>query len=407
MHNKSFINGADYFQLYLDRENKKQGAATNAVRLLLIFEGKVDLNALKEKLENADILSEINGLDLKSSAFKNYFFWQKGASKKTPVSIQQWNERPEALQPFEDLEQNEWLRINLLNGQKKDAVLFHMHHIIADNKGFQQLIQKLNENPGASIEVAQQIKKCGTVATFFKHTWQMLKPKKGRMLTFANKQAKHSGIKFHLLSKNINEVSTLKNAMAGVVIPGASTVFLSHISAVIEKWCKPVQKGDYFWVPVPVDRRKKGQKDFSLGNQLSFLFYKIECGQSDAQRMESLQTQIIEQAKKRAVKNYEQLSNTMTKFPYPLYKAMLELPDRGKFCSFTYSDLGHNFKNMTRFMGENLSDVINFPSVPLAPGIVFVTMHYRNNFHLVMGTDENIISDSDAKLILREISKKI
>lgn len=409
MQSKNYINGADYFQLYLDRENKKSGIEANTVRLLLVFEEKVDLNQLKSKLEKSGILSEINGLQLKSSSFNNYFYWNNAVRKQVSIKIKSWTEEPGKLQPFAQLPEGEWLNIELLNGENTDAVLFHMHHLIADNKGFQQLIQTLNENPNASIQSNPSMNKCKTAFTFFKHTWGMLKPKKGHMLTFSDRKKSNDkvGMKFHLLSKHENEITALKRVKEGMVFPGASTVILNQIISALEKCNYAGHKNDFYWVPMPVDRRKKGGGAFSLGNQLSFLFYKIDSGQSDTSRLKSMQDQLIDQAKNKSVVKYEQLTNTMTKFPYPLYKAMLELPDRGKFCSFTYSDLGQNFSNIEQFMGHKLSNVLNFPSIPLVPGIVFVTMQYRDKFHLVLGVMESVVSDDDAKCILNEISSRL
>lgn len=403
---KSYINGADYFQLYLDRENKKQSADASTVRLLFVFESKVDLNLLKQQLANAEILSEINGLKLKSEPLNNYYYWDKSARKSSNISIKSWSGNIADLQPFEHLDTGEYLRINLLKGIKRDAILFHLHHIISDNKGFQDLISLLNTQKNISISDSPKLGKCASAISFFEKTWKVLKPKKGTMLSFATKE-KHRAFKFHILSKNIEDIDAINQVLAGRVLPGSSTVLLNHIAAIMEKYKVSEKKNAYFWVPVPADRRKKKvEKSFSLGNQLSILFYKIETGLSDAKRIESLQNQMIEQVKNKRVVDYELLNNTMTKFPYPLYKAMLELPDRAKFCSFTYSDLGHTFKEMDSFLGHKIVDVINFPSVPLKPGIVFVTMRYAQKFHLVLGVDDNIIQEQEAAKILEELENR-
>ena len=87
MQGKSYINGADYFQLYLDKENKKRGAAANAVRLLITFEGKHELQKLKEQLESSKTLSQINGLELESEKFGNHYYWRKGQERNVSIKI--------------------------------------------------------------------------------------------------------------------------------------------------------------------------------------------------------------------------------------------------------------------------------------------------------------------------------
>lgn len=404
---KSYINGADYFQLYLDKENKRRGAAENAVRLLLILEKNTDLNALKVKFEQADILSQINGLKLKSSKLNNHYYWQEGPPVKTNVTITKWSDKLDSIFPFNSLEEGNWLKIDLLEGVNKNAILFHVHHLITDNKGLQDLIGQLNTDPDVKVGSVPEMQKCGTAKSFFQKTWKMLQPKSGKMLQFSAKNKKYSKIKYYTLSKNIREIHAINQVLSGVVLPGSSTVFLNHIASELKTWAGINDAGYYFWVPVPANRRKRNiDNAFHLGNQLSILFYKIDLSLNDKERLTELQTQIINQVRNRTVVDYEQLTNTMTKFPYPLYKAMLELPDRGNFCSFTYSDLGHTFKNQNEIFGQKILDAINFPSVPLAPGIVFVTMAFEDKFHLVLGVDDNILPEQTAKQILDNLQKR-
>lgn len=408
MKKRTFINGADYFQLYLDKENKKLGAAQNVMRLLLIFEKPVDLEKIKDHLAASSILDQINSLQLRSKVLKNHFYWSEGDRISTKIEKKQWDGRWTSLQPFENLPENHWLKIDLLENGQQSGILFHLHHLLSDNKGFQQLIHQLNDAPQQLIEDSEEMKKCGTAARFFKETGAVLRPKNGKMCSFAEKKKGSFQGNFYIKNLDISQVPVLNASSKGAVFPGRSAVLLNAVASAMEKWDRKCQhKNPFYWVPVPVDRRKIGKRPFSLGNHLSLLFYRINKGMTDEQRLKSLQQQMLEQIKSSSADRYEQLTNTMTKFTYPLYKAMLELPDSGKFCTFTYSDLGATFKNMDQFMGNPLSDVLHFPSIPMAPGIVFATMGFKEKFHLLLGVDQQIMKKDEAESVLNDIEKQL
>jgi hypothetical protein len=115
------------------------------------------------------------------------------------------------------------------------------------------------------------------------------------------------------------------------------------------------------------------------------LFYKIPSGGiSDLTSLiKELKVQMKDQMRKDMPNAFIDFVEGYKFMPMPFYYPMLNLPSWGKLSSFSFSVLGDTFGDLNTFAGLPVTDIKNYPSNSVSPGITFLFYEYKNQLRVM------------------------
>lgn len=158
-------------------------------------------------------------------------------------------------------------------------------------------------------------------------------------------------------------------------------------------------------VPIPLDRRKRGVQAPVLGNQVTFLFYRIP--QAALESIGSCVTTLIAQMKDLMrsdnPRHYLIMMDFLRRVPGWLYRMQLTSPTNGQMASFHYSDTGDSLDLYDQLFACTVTNAIHYPPSMYPPGITFVFSRYRGAVQLTLGYMESILTDAELEQLLSEL----
>jgi hypothetical protein len=165
------------------------------------------------------------------------------------------------------------------------------------------------------------------------------------------------------------------------------------------------QKHVNFWVPVPHDRRKKGANSPILGNNLSFLFYRIynESMVDLKSSVKSLNEQMINQLKLDIPNSYESLMYYLKIIPSNIYYYLIKGPKGKSLSSFLFTVAADHPESLTDLFGFKITNAISLPPNTFPPGITFAINTFEKKQQLAILYYDNVINSKEIKVLINEI----
>jgi hypothetical protein len=401
------LTGADHFHLLIDRQMRQKGLPGNISRIHLHLAASADLVALREGLETDPTLKRVAHLRL-------HHHWP---------SLPKWTETNEpshavfhhgnlSQEMFRDKVLNSSLaatsvpvRIDLCmwNDGSKHLVL-SMHHALFDHRGMTMFLHAIATGQFDGPFFIQMQKKSwkSDASDALQGMFTALGSAGWLLATLASAGLRpQRKAELHELSLSIAETTVVDaNALELGAGPGRSAFYLgAALVALREILDVRGQRPPYFWFPVPHDMRRKGGAGHLVGNDLSFLFFKVrrEDLVSVRQASAAVQSQLTQHVRKGALRHQAALQRVFRRIPFWLMNAMVGLTTGGRVSSLAFSDLGEEKNPIKSFLGEEVLRVDHIPPVPFPPGLSVVFKREAGKLRLILAHLPEVIPHEECQ----------
>jgi NRPS condensation-like uncharacterized protein len=412
------LNGSDFFQIFLDKHHRKFSSVGNVSRFSILLEGSPDIARLKNRIGSDPLLQWMSKLRLRRNLLFQLPTWKLITSGKSLELNIHSIEKEEGVPDFifkKDINPYKScpLEIDLIQYPDGTAILFFSWtHILMDSHGLELLVKYLAEEKGAyplqvmanqseELSIVEQLNKAKEVKSF------LLDGKQTHLETLQEGAVKGAGNSFHVLKFDESETEQIAAYSKALKIRlGQSPLFLAASMRCFEEMIgKKGNKTKSLWVPIPQDQRRKGANGPLIGNQVSYLFYRLFPEQltSLESTVAEIQKQMMDQMRSSVPKNYNIMMNLARRMPMPIYSQMAKAPTKGKLSSFFFSDTGASLDGMEDFQGKKLLDAIHYPPNPAVPGFTIVFSIFQKKLQVIISyakdcMDEKMLAAFEAAL---------
>jgi hypothetical protein len=139
-----------------------------------------------------------------------------------------------------------------------------------------------------------------------------------------------------------------------------------------------------------------------LGNQVSFLFYRIP--NAVLNDISACTSELIEQMKSlmrsENPSHYTIMLDFLRRMPGFMYRRMLQAPTKGLMASFFYSDTGDSLQDFDELFGQPVRGAIHYPPNMYPPGLTFIFSRFQGALQLTLGYMEPDVSTAEVDLLL-------
>ncbi|MCB0662778.1 MAG: hypothetical protein KDC24_08560 [Saprospiraceae bacterium] len=281
-------------------------------------------------------------------------------------------------------------RIDIFKKGNSTLLWFSFHHIFFDHIGIRTFIKalegddsvQLTEPNRKPLSLGHNIRSYFKAANFafLDGNFKMTRHEKGLPV------AKEKSLSIH--RKTFSKAE--KEAILGnckMITPGNSlnSFLLACVSKALHDEVFSKQKDHRFlWVPSLVNVRKKGGVQYMLRNYLSFLFFKLRPHvlQDLKATSKAVFTQMRDQIGKDLPRAFNDFAQTYLFMPREIYYWMWQMPSMGRMSAFSFSYLGKSFEGFDTFLGHQVTDIRNYPSNAIRPGISVIFYEFREELRM-------------------------
>jgi len=413
------ITGADNFQLLLDRHMRKQGQQGNVVRLELRLAPSADLEQLRGHVQRNGIFMLVRRIRLaRPIARAPYWYQDKGADLPGGVEVRTAMDRAdfEAVVLNRDLSLATgaaFIDLVAFNDGSKSLVI-SAHHALFDQRGMMNLARVLDpEGPGMGGEALFPEPSPEPWPKRLKHAVQVMFYMLGSPFWYLARlwvkgRPPQSGTRTRVLRFSASDTQIVdQQAWAQGARLGRSHYHLAATTMALRTvFMQRRERHPYFWVSMPLSRRPRGVRGHLLSNQLSFVFVRLhdQALGSVATSVASINEQIKEQIAAGLPAKYVSLLEVLRHIPLWWFGAMVNLPMRGAYASFAFSDIGEDHDELRTFAGVDVLEVLNYPPAPCPPGLTITFMRHAGELKVVLASVEEAISAQEMDLFERQLN---
>lgn len=413
------LNGADFFLLQLDRIMWKLSGQRNICMFAVSLEKDIELETLAEYLSENEAYQWICRLRLKHG-------W--------PFTLAKWCYKPEQELPGVDLyqqEQSTGLPEGVLempfNVTKQSAfkvslvqiagagsqLIFTWHHALMDAHGGEIFVRQLGGDGviaatdwlASQDEIKKSLRVRADIALQMKEF--LCDVSRLPFISFSSKKKLKKTVHYQVLKFTQQESQLIteqaREQGAGFLV---SAFYLAATACAVAKVQSHRSSLDSdMLVPIPLDRRKRGVQAPVLGNQVTFLFYRIP--QRALSNVSTCMAALIEQMKHLMRTdnpgNYLIMMDFLRRVPGWLYRMQLTSPTNGQMASFHYSDTGDSLDLYQQLFGSAVTNAVHYPPSMHPPGITFVFSRYQGALQLTLGYMDSVLTPAEVELLLSEV----
>ncbi len=409
------LNGSDYFQLFLDRHHRATGPMGNVSRFAIYLDKLPDPSALESRINGDPLLCWLHNLRLKTGLPFQLPRWQQKQGppvaiplrlyltdllpRELPATVWSADFRAKSEAPFRfDL-------VKYSSGQA--ALVFSWNHILLDARGAELLVRQLGvpasdaaevqyfAPPEPPLPVMESLQHARKVKDFLLDGTRI----KPALLT-GRPTREHN--RFHIIDFTEAESRQVEaNCQKHLARFGKSPVLLAATlrayQHILDEQASAEQQ---FWVPIPQDQRRKGVAGPVIGNQVSYLFYRLRSPHlADLQTaVDEISAQMVSQMRAGIPKSYHIMMELVRRMPMALYSHLTKSPTKGMLASLFFSDTGHSLDDFTDFAGCTVTDAIHYPPSAGIPGFTTIFMSVQNRLRAVIGyTADSAGADKPAR----------
>jgi hypothetical protein len=420
---RTFLKGVDYFQLLIDHHARRKGGPGHQAHLTVYLQGAPDEQTVVSWLEKNETASQIARARVSKSGGLGYpsVYFIK-SSEAFPVQFVHADESrlPEiissvSIDPF----QNAPAQLTVIYfPDHTTCLLFSFSHILFDFAGVQSFIRSLagmGESPLFPEKVTTE-KFAVRFKRFFRAVFFAFREGTRSMTIPERKlpQNKNLRIGYHEYEFSADETIRIYETMGrsgyglNRSIPEIATVCTSLHQHIFSKQ----KHHEFIWLPVPVNNRRKGTADAVFFNGLTFLFYKITESElnnaSSSQDVAVLLTrQMKDQVNQQLPAAFTDFTNGYWYMPMPFYYPMMQLPSWGKLSTFSFSTLGKTFEGVDDMLGCKITNMVNYPSNTITPGITFLFYEYQNKLRIMSSWVKEQYSEEEQKAVMKSVVDRL
>lgn len=413
------LNGADYFLLQLDKLMWKSSGKRNVCTFAVTLPDRLTLSDLSQHLSNKPAYQWLCRLRLTTGLPFSLAKWTYVAKAELPFiserSLPNTYSLPDAvLSTALDIKKQSPFKVDLLQLANAGSILvFTWHHALMDARGGEMFIrylgsaQTLKQPDWLSDESIQlPLKERANIAAEMKQF--LYDSAKLPLLSLYSKAAVRPRACYRVISftpqqnQIINERA--RQFDAGFLVSAFYLAATTHAVAHVHKQ-RGYDNGDVL-VPVPLDRRKRGVDGAIIGNQVSFLFYRIPnevlADISACTRELILQMKILMRAE--SPEHYTVMLDFLRRMQGYFYRLMLQAPTKGLMASFFYSDTGGSLQSFDVLFGQKVSAAVHYPPNMYPPGMTFVFSRFQGALQVTLAYMDSVINADEVELLLSQLS---
>ncbi len=226
--------------------------------------------------------------------------------------------------------------------------------------------------------------------------------------SLANTRTLNSKVRYRVLSFSQQQSKAIESRAsqqgAGFLVSAFYLAVISCAIANVQKKRAPMEED--ILMPIPLDRRKRGVNSPIMGNQVTFLFYRIP--HKALTNIKTCVAELIEQMKclmrSENPGHYLVMMDFLRRVPGWLYRMQLISPTKGKMASFYYSDTGDSLDLYDELLGSKVTSAIHYPPNMYPPGITFVLSRNQGALQLTFAYMQAVINESEVEYLLQQIN---
>ena len=411
-----YFNGSDYFQILLDRHIKKNKGDGNLGCLIFELEkSNTDLKSyLKKKIETP-FVKWLGSIYLKNNSFFKAPVWKtRSASMEFVFHHSKQDSRITNfdLLHFPSFNPNEGglIKITLVESPKRNQLIFYWHHALFDARGAEYVVRYLIGDVTA-VDVQSYVpvfekRPIKELLDDAKNVKSFLMRNRGVEVSTCDpeNESGEASIAYKVISFSKEETSQIKKKAQNYTRIAISPFYLGVTSFVYQEIIKrKKQKLVSFQIPVPQDKRKRGVFQPGIGNQVSYLFFRLypKHFSTFKETVSEINAQLKDQIKERIPQKYEGLMSLFLRLPIQVYEFIVKGPTKGKLASFYFSDTGQSLK----LDGESPFTVLDATHLPPAnklPGFTIVFMEFEEKLKVIVAYATNRMNKEDLLYFERE-----
>lgn len=417
--NSMTLNGADFFLLQLDHIMWKLSGQRNICTFVVTLEERLEYEDLEKYLAVNTAYQWICRLRLQKGWPFALAKWGYNADLALPeieqYQLDQLGALPAGLleQPFNIVKQSAF-KISLVQlAGAGSQLVFTWHHALMDAHGGEIFVRHLggaeaipaadwvaNEQGSvlplrARADIALQMKE------FLCHVSRL------PFISFARKKKLKKNVHYQVLTFSAQQSKLITERArqhgAGFLVSAFYLAATAYAVAKVQSKRAPLESD--MLVPIPLDRRKRGVQAPVLGNQVTFLFYRIP--QAALESIGACVTELIAQMKDLMRSDnpghYLIMMDFLRRVPGWLYRMQLTSPTNGQMASFHYSDTGESLDLYKQLFGCAVVNAIHYPPSMYPPGITFVFSRYQGALQLTLGYMESVLTEAELEQLLSEL----
>ena len=165
-----------------------------------------------------------------------------------------------------------------------------------------------------------------------------------------------------------------------------------------------------FFVPVPIDMRKKGEESRHLFcNHLSFLFFYFEVTPETTQKelICEIRSQMFTQIAEEFPEDMIKAAYPGRIFPLWFLKRVMRFPFKGKMSSFVFANVGAASFTGRDIAGTPVSSMYHMPRIPTPPGTGVFFSRYNDRLHLTISSDQYALDKGFGDALKQRIVAKL
>ncbi|POZ50050.1 hypothetical protein [Methylovulum psychrotolerans] len=412
------LNGADYFCLQLDRLMWQTSGKRNVCVLVVTLAERLALADLQQQLDQRPAYQWLCRLRLREGL---------------PFSLAQWVYEPKAAMPVVseyplaasgklpdgllsgglDIKKQAPFKIDLLqSGDAGSVLVFTWHHVLMDAHGGELFIRYLGMPPAvrqaswvAPEEPKLPLKVRGKIASDMKQF--LYDTSSLPLLSLYKSNLDKPQACYRVLSFTPQQTLMVngeaKRLDAGFLPSAFYLAATTYAVAQVQKKRGEID-GDAL-VPVPVDRRKRGAPGAILGNQVSFLFYRLpKAILEDVPAMTGeLMTQMKALMRAESPAHYTVMMDFLRRLPGFIYRRVLKAPTQGLMASFFYSDTGDSLQDFTGLFGQPVKGAVHYPPNMYPPGLTFIFSRYQGALQITLSYMHADLTEFEAQQLLATV----
>jgi hypothetical protein len=412
------LNGADYFCLQLDRLMWQASGKRNVCTLVVTLPERLALEDLQDQLSRCPAYQWLCKLRLREGLPFSLAKWVSAANAELPsinvYHLAAGDNLPDSLLSAAlDIKNQSAFKIDLLQRVGKGSiVIFTWHHVLMDAHGGELFIRylgiplALKPPDWVSVESAKlPLKNRAKIASEMKDF--LYETSSLPLLSLYKKTAIKPQARYRVLSFTPQQTLTInKRAIqldAGYLVSAFYLAATTYAVAQVQKQ-RGLVDGDVL-VPVPLDRRKRGAPGAIVGNQVSFLFYRIpNTLLNDVPAMTAeLIAQMRALMRSESPSHYTIMMDFLRRMPGFVYRRMLKSPTKGLMASFYYSDTGDSLQDFDVLFDRSVTGAIHYPPNMYPPGMTFIFSRFKDALQITLGYMEPDVSTAEVELLLASL----
>lgn len=402
------LNGSDFFQVFLERHHRQVGPIGNVSRFEIKVQGLLDADALETRINNDPFFTWLYSLRLRHRFWFQVPVWRakKGRAGAIPVYRHQLDTAsiplPEGIlrRDIHPGKMPLFVFDVITHQDGTSRLIFTWSHSLMDARGAEILMRQLGlgmpsddtsvqyfATPVEPLPVMEQLEHARKAKEF------ILSQNKSLPSILLKKPARKRHTRFRVITFSENETRQIdENCRKHLVRFGKSPFLLASslrsFQAVLQMKDLPAE---VFLVPIPQDQRRKGVSGPIIGNQVSYLFYRLtdEHLTSLSTTVSGINEQMIDQMRAGIPKSYNILMEFSKRLPMRLYSTIVKSPTKGALASFFFSDTGNSLDDFTTFDGLPVTDATHYPPNAGYPGFTIVFMTFQQRLKAIVAYTEN------------------